>query len=86
MRLEFRDQAFDDLQFWVSNNTKLLKKIMRLIEESKRDPYGGIGKPEALKNDLSGWWSKRIDNEHRLVYKVETDSLITAQAKGSLWR
>ncbi len=49
MRLEFRDQAFDDLQFWVSNNTKLLKKIMRLIEESKRDPYGGIGKPEALK-------------------------------------
>ena len=50
MRLEFRDQAFDDLQFWVSNNTKLLKKIMRLIEESKRDPYGGIGKPEALKN------------------------------------
>ena len=49
MRLEFRGQAFDDLQFWVANNTKLLKKIMRLIEESKRDPYGGIGKPEALK-------------------------------------
>ena len=55
---------------------------MRIIEESQRDPFGGIGKPEPLKNELSGWWSKRIDGEHRLVYKVEAGSLIIAQARG----
>ena len=55
---------------------------MRMIEESQRDPFGGIGKPEPLKNELSGWWSKRIDGEHRLVYKVEEGSLVIAQARG----
>ncbi len=55
---------------------------MRMTEESQRDPFGGIGKPEPLKNELSGWWSKRIDGEHRLVYKVEQGSLIIAQARG----
>ncbi len=53
-----------------------------MIEESQRDPFGGIGKPEPLKNELSGWWSKRIDGEHHLIYKVEESSLIIAQARG----
>ena len=53
-----------------------------MIEESQRDPFSGIGKPEPLKNDLSGWWSKRIDGEHRLVYRVEKEVLIIAQARG----
>ena len=60
----------------------MAKKVMKLIEDTKRTPFGGIGKPEPLKNELSGWWSKRIDGEHRLVYRVEDESLIIAQAKG----
>ena len=53
-----------------------------MIEESQRDPPEGIGKPEALKNELSGWWSKRIDAEHCLIYMIENDCLIIAQARG----
>ena len=82
MRLEFKPQAFEDLQYWVRHQPKLGKRLLRLIEETQRDPFGGIGKPEPLKNDLSGWWSKRIDGEHRLVYKVADDVLIIAQARG----
>ena len=61
---------------------KMAKRLFRLIEETQRDPFGGIGKPEPLKNELSGWWSRRIDGEHRLVYKVEGEVLIIAQARG----
>jgi toxin YoeB len=80
--LEFKERAFEDLQYWVQMNPKLAKRLLRLMEETKRDPFGGAGKPELLKGELSGWWSKRIDQEHRLVYRVEGDSLIVAQAKG----
>jgi len=82
MRLEFKPQAFEDLQYWVKFQPKIAKRVLRMIAESQRDPFGGIGKPEPLKNELAGWWSKRIDGEHRLVYKVEGGSLIIAQAKG----
>lgn len=82
MRLEFKSQAFEDLQYWVQTNPKLAKRLLRLIEETKRDPFGGTGKPEHLKGELSGWWSKRIDQEHRLIYQVRDDSLIIAQARG----
>ncbi|PQJ28139.1 Txe/YoeB family addiction module toxin [Rubritalea profundi] len=82
MRLEFKPQAFEDLQYWVQYQPKIAKRIMRMIEESQRDPFGGVGKPEPLKNELSGWWSKRIDGEHCLVYKVEEGHLIIAQARG----
>lgn len=82
MRLEFRQQAFEDLQYWVQMNPKVGKRLLRLIEETKRNPFGGAGKPEPLRGELSGWWSKRIDQEHRLIYRVEGDSLIVAQAKG----
>ena len=74
MRLEFEPQAFADLQYWVSTNAKMAKKVMKLIEDTKRTPFGGIGKPEPLRGELSGWWSKRIDQEHRLIYRVEGDS------------
>lgn len=56
--------------------------MMRLIEETQRDPFGGTGKPELLRGELSGWWSKRIDQEHRLVYRAEGERLIIAQARG----
>jgi len=82
MHLEFKEQAFEDLSYWIAHQPKIAKKVVRLIEESKKAPFGGIGKPEPLKNELSGWWSKRIDGEHRLVYRVEDESLIIAQARG----
>jgi toxin YoeB len=82
MRLEFKPQAFEDLQFWVQTNPKLAKRLLHLIKETARDPLGGVGKPEPLRGELSGWWSKRIDQEHRLVYQVDGERLIIAQAKG----
>ena len=82
MRLEFKPQAFEDLQHWVQYEPKMAKRLLRLIEETQRNPFEGIGKPEPLKNELSGWWSRRIDGEHRLVYKVQDGILIIAQAKG----
>ena len=82
MRLEFKPQAFEDLQYWVTYHPKTAKRVLRMIEESQKTPFAGIGKPEPLKNTLSGWWSKRIDAEHRLVYKVENDCLLIAQARG----
>jgi len=82
MRLEFKPQAFEDLQYWVQHQPKVAKRILRMIAETQRDPFAGIGKPEPLRNELSGWWSKRIDGEHRLVYKVEGTVLVIAQAKG----
>jgi toxin YoeB len=82
MRLEFEPRAFDDLQHWISSDVRLAKKVMKLIEDTKRTPFGGIGKPEPLKGELSGWWSKRIDQEHRLIYRVEGESLLILQARG----
>ncbi len=82
MRLEFKPSAFEDLQYWVATNARMAKRLMKLIEATQRHPFEGIGKPEPLKNQLSGWWSRRIDSEHRLVYRVEDDRLIIAQARG----
>lgn len=82
MRLEFKPQAFEDLQYWVQYDAKMAKRLLRLIEETQRDPFRGTGKPEPLRGELSGWWSKRIDREHRLIYRVDGDRLIIAQAKG----
>lgn len=82
MRLEFKPQAFEDLQHCVKFQPKVAKKVLRMIDETQRNPFSGTGKPEPLKNEFSGWWSKRIDGEHRLIYKVEGDALIIAQAKG----
>jgi len=82
MRLEFEPRAFDDLQHLISSDVRLAKKVMKLIEDTRRTPFGGIGKPEPLKGELSGWWSKRIDQEHRLIYRVEGDSLLILQARG----
>ena len=82
MRLEFKPQAFEDLQYWVQHQPKLAKRLLRMIDETLKDPFSGIGKPEPLKNELSGWWSKRIDGEHRLIYRQEGEVLIIAQARG----
>lgn len=73
--------AWDDYQYWAANDRKVLKKINALIKECQRTPFAGTGKPEALKQNLSGFWSRRITGEHRLVYKVENDILYVAQCR-----
>jgi toxin YoeB len=73
--LEFDADAFEDLAWWVENDRKKALKIIKLIREVQRNPFEGIGQPEALKHDLSGCWSRRIDQEHRLVYEVLDDKI-----------
>ncbi len=63
-------QAIQDLSHWSKNNLKLLKKIIELIDDTSQNPFSGLGKPEPLKHEWKGYWSKRITDEHRLVYKV----------------
>ena len=81
MRLIFYPDAWEDYLEWQASDRKGLKRLNRLIEEARRTPYEGIGKPEALKGDLKGYWSRRIDGEHRLVYRVEGDELLIAQCR-----
>ena len=70
MNLLFTDEAWEDYSYWQNHDKKLLKKVNTLIKEIKRSPYEGTGKPEALKHELQGCWSRRINQEHRLVYEV----------------
>ena len=73
--LEFDSAALEDLVWWVQQDRKKTLRILRLIQETQADPFSGIGKPEPLKHELSGCWSKRIDDEHRLVYQVLDDKI-----------
>ncbi len=70
MKLIFSDEAGEDYHHWLENDPKILMRINEMIKETKRTPFKGIGKPEGLKGDLSGWWSRRITQEDRLVYRV----------------
>jgi toxin YoeB len=81
VNITFTDEAWDDYQFWVSTDKKQLKRINNLLDECRRDPYSGIGKPERLRNALSGLWSRRIDKEHRLVYEVIDGTVIIIAAR-----
>ena len=81
MRLIFADTAWDDYLYWQQHDKRLLERINRLIRETQREPYTGLGKPEPLKHALSGFWSRRITEEHRMVYKVEGDALLLAQLR-----
>jgi toxin YoeB len=76
-----KQQAMDDLHFWAKNNLKLLKKILELLKAIQSDPFTGIGKPEALKNELHGYWSRRINDEHRIVYKITVDAFIIVSCR-----
>ena len=81
MRLIFADSAWEDYLYWQQHDKRLLERINRLIRETQREPYTGLGKPEPLKHALSGFWSRRITEEHRMVYKVEGDALLLAQLR-----
>ena len=76
MNLTFTPSAWDDYQWFAQHERKLVKRINQLIQDILRAPFEGIGKPEALKGDLSGYWSRRINDEHRLVYTVKADDLL----------
>ena len=76
MILTFTEIAWEDYTYWQKTDKKILKKINQLIKEIKRDPFDGIGKPEPLKFDLSGFWSRRIDREHRIVYQVNDKEIL----------
>jgi toxin YoeB len=73
--LEFDPSALDDLGWWVQQDRKKAVRIIRLIQDSATDPFAGIGKPEPLKHELSGCWSRRINDEHRVVYQVFADRI-----------
>jgi toxin YoeB len=81
MKLIFAEQAWDDYLHWQATDKTLLQRINRLIEETRRSPFSGTGKPEPLKHALSGYWSRRINEEHRMVYKATEDALLIAQLR-----
>ena len=81
MRLIFADTAWDDYLYWQRTDRKTLQRINTLIRAILRAPFEGIGNPEPLPHGLSGYWSRRITDEHRLVYAVEADSLVIAQLR-----
>jgi len=75
----FHNRAWDDLSYWAAADKKMLRRLLRLIEQARRTPFEGIGKPEPLRRNLQGFWSRRIDDEHRLVYTADESQLIIIQ-------
>jgi len=81
MKLIFSENAWQDYLYWQKTDKKKMKRINTLIQDIQRNKYEGIGKPESLKHSLSGFWSRRIDTAHRLVYRIENDSVLIAQLR-----
>jgi len=81
VKLIFAEKAWEDYLYWQKTDKKILKRINVLIKDITRDPFEGIGKPEPLKHALSGYWSRRINDEHRIVYKIQDKSLLIAQLR-----
>jgi toxin YoeB len=70
MITSFTDEGWEDYIYWVEHDRKMLIRLNEVIRDAKRDPFAGIGKPEPLRNKYRGWWSRRINHEHRLIYRV----------------
>lgn len=81
MPIKFSDQAWEDYLYWQSHDKTTLKRINTLLRNIQRSPFEGIGKPEPLKHNLAGFWSRRIDEEHRLVYAVQDETVLVAQCR-----
>ena len=81
MKLTFSEHAWEEYLYWQRSDKKVLRRINLLIKEIQRTPFEGIGKPEPLKHGLAGYWSRRINDEHRLVYKITVDSVLIAQLR-----
>lgn len=81
MKLVFAEQAWEDYLYWQRTDRKAVKRVNALIKDVVRDPFEGIGKPEPLKHALSGYWSRRINEVDRLIYKIDGDSILIAQLR-----
>jgi len=81
MKVTFSTQAWEDYLHWQQTDRKLLKRINALIKEISRTPFEGTGKPEPLRHALAGYWSRRITDEHRLVYTIQDDAVLIAQVR-----
>lgn len=81
MNLVFTENAWDDYLYWQRQDGKKVERINDMLKDISLEPYKGIGKPEPLRGNLSGWWSRRIDTEHRLVYRVEANQVIVLQCR-----
>jgi toxin YoeB len=81
MNKVFSDRAWEEYQYWISNDKKILKRINELIRDIERGGHAGMGRPEALKHDLEGFWSRRITEEHRIVYSIDGDNLYIAKCR-----
>ena len=81
MKINFTPKALAHYHYWKEKDKKILKKINELIKDIQRNPFAGVGKPEALKLNLNGYWSRRINQEHRLIYKIEDDCIIIVQCR-----
>lgn len=79
--IRFDPDGWDDFLYWLAADRKTARRVTRLIAEIQRDPFSGIGKPEPLNGDLSGYWSRRIDDEHRLVYRADADEVKILKAR-----
>lgn len=79
--LTFLPQAWEDYVYWQTQDKKTLKRINLLIQDIMRSPFDGLGKPEPLRENLAGWWSRRIDDANRIVYKVESNTIVIAQCR-----
>jgi toxin YoeB len=79
--IRFDPVAWEDFRYWLEADKKIARRIVRLIEEMQRTPFEGIGKPEPLKGDLSGYWSRRITDEHRVIYRATQDEVRIVQAR-----
>lgn len=81
MNLTFTPSAWEDYLWFAQHDRALLRRINQLLQEIRRSPFEGVGKPEPLKGDLSGYWSRRINAEHRLVYTVKSDSVVVVACR-----
>lgn len=81
MKLVLSDEAWEDYLYWQKQDRKMVERINKLIRAVMREPFAGVGKPEPLKHALSGFWSRRITDEHRMVYRIEGDALQLAQLR-----
>lgn len=81
MKISFQDDGWDDYLYWQQQDKKILKRINALLKDIARQPFEGIGKPEPLKYTLNGYWSRRINDEHRLVYTVKNKQIIVIQCR-----
>lgn len=81
MKVVFADAAWEDYLWWQKHDRKILERINKLIQEIRREPFSGVGKPEPLRHALAGFWSRRITDEHRIVYRVDGEALLIAQLR-----